>query len=106
MRNKRNTQCCPSGRKPKRGDALLPKTERQFSIPPKWFPSPFGLKHCTGGANFSAEHFSPSGQAMALLAAPPSSALITKVMVIDKLTAAGLDDAQIFEAVRFKDEAD
>jgi hypothetical protein len=43
---------------------------------------------------------------MALLAAPPSSALITKVMVIDKLTAAGLDDAQIFEAVRFKDEAD
>ena len=43
---------------------------------------------------------------MALLAAPPGSALITKVMIIDKLTAAGLDDAQIFEAVCFKDEAD
>ena len=35
-----------------------------------------------------------------------SKAMISKAMIIDKVTAAGLDDAQVFEAVRFSDLED
>ena len=43
---------------------------------------------------------------MALNSAPPVMTMITKTMISEKVTAAGLDDAQVFEAVHFADVLD
>ena len=43
---------------------------------------------------------------MALNSAPPVTTMITKTMISEKVTAAGLDDAQVFEAVHFADVLD
>ena len=43
---------------------------------------------------------------MALNAAPPVMTMITNAMISEKVTAAGLDDAQVFEAVHFADVLD
>ena len=69
---KRNTQCCPSGRKPKRGDALLPNTERQFSIPPNGFRRHLAqARHRRCPCFCSAGLLGSIGTAMALNSAPP-----------------------------------
>ena len=46
--------CLGAGRKPKGGDTLLPYEIGSFVSPPSGFRRRFGLKHCPGGANFSA----------------------------------------------------
>ena len=43
---------------------------------------------------------------MAQSETPPNVSLITKATFINKLTAVGLDDAQVFEAVRFSGMGD
>ena len=71
------------------------------------FPWPFGLKHACqpfGGAIFSASAFCPIVTAMALAGCAAASSdieYVTKEQFVLKITAAGLDDAQVFEAVRF-----